>query len=81
MPSVELAEKESCVSEAPVDLSAVTKLVKSGLSFDLLCQRCNEIIRRDVRTERAAFYNAKRVTEHLGVCSGPKKRWWRRLFS
>ena len=62
-------------------MAEVTRVVRSGLSYNLLCSRCEEIIRHDVRTERAAFHNVRRVTGHLEVCSGIKKTWWRKVLA
>jgi hypothetical protein len=66
--------------DCQLDVVRATRVVRSGLSYDILCAGCGELVRRDVRTQRAPLYNRERIEAHLAICSGPK-RWWIRVFS
>jgi len=80
MPGAELVQEESGSSVA-LDVIQATKVVRSGLSYDMLCAVCGEMIREDVRTRRAPYYNRERIAAHVAVCVGPRKQWWRRMLS
>jgi len=66
--------------DSQLDVMRATRVVRSGLSYDIVCAVCSEVVRRDVRTQRAPFYNRERIEAHLAICSGPKK-WWNKVFS
>jgi hypothetical protein len=67
------------IDAAALDVISVTRVVRSGLSYDLVCATCHEVIRGDVRTDRSPLYNRERIAAHLAVCSGRRKRWWERV--
>jgi hypothetical protein len=65
--------------DCQLDVVRATRVVRSGLSYDIRCAVCGELVRRDVRTLRAPLYNRERIEAHLAICPGPK-RWWNRVF-
>jgi hypothetical protein len=65
--------------DCQLDVMRATRVVRSGLSYDIVCAECGELVRRDVRTQRAPLYNRERIEAHLSVCTGPKK-WWNKVF-
>ena len=68
--------------DSQLDVVGMTRVVPSGLSYDIVCAACGDVVRRDVRTQRAPLYNRPRIEAHLAVCPGPKKRkiWWNKIF-
>jgi hypothetical protein len=68
--------------DSELDVVSATRLVPSGLSYDIVCAQCGDLVRRDVRTERAPLYNRQRIEAHLAVCTGPKtwKKLWHKIF-
>ncbi|MBS1820937.1 MAG: hypothetical protein JST61_03000 [Acidobacteria bacterium] len=65
-------------ADGQLDVMAATRLVPSGLSHDMVCAVCGDLLRRDVRTRQAPLYNREKIEAHLAVCPGPKT-WKRRL--
>ena len=68
--------------DGQLDVVDATRVVRSGLSYDIVCAVCGDLVRRDVRTPRAPLYNRERIEAHVAVCSGPKpwKKWWNKVF-
>jgi hypothetical protein len=68
--------------DGQLDLLAATRIVPSGLSYDMVCAVCGDLVRKDVRTERAPLYHRRRIEAHLAVCSGPEtwKKWCRKVL-
>ncbi len=65
--------------DCQLDVVRATRVVRSGLSYDIVCAVCDELVCRDVRTVSAPLYNRGRIEAHLAVCPGPK-RWWSKIF-
>jgi hypothetical protein len=73
-------QNEVSDTNGQLDVMRATRVVRSGLSYDIQCAACGRVVRRDVRTERAPLYNRKRIEDHLMVCTGQFPKWWERLF-
>lgn len=65
--------------DCELDVMRATRVVRSGLSYDIVCAVCGALIRQDVRTGRAPLYYRERIEAHLAICGGPK-RWWQVFF-
>ena len=53
--------------DSQLDVLGATRVVRSGLSYDIVCAVCAQLIRSDVRTQRAPLYNRDRIEAHLGL--------------
>jgi len=65
---------------AAIDVAEVTRVVKSGLRDNLLCSRCEEIIRHDVRTERGILQREAGDEAPRSVLRN-KETWWRKVLA
>jgi hypothetical protein len=66
--------------DSQLDVISITRVVPSGLSYDIVCAACGDVVRKDVRTPRAPLYDRPRIEAHVAVCAGPKKKWWKKVF-
>jgi hypothetical protein len=53
---------------------ADVRLVASGLRFNMVCAYCEEVLLRNLPSERAAYVNAETVVSHKTVCEARETR-------